>query len=63
MASIREIRNAYKIFVGKPEGRDHSEDKRVDVFIKIDLWDKKWDVVDWTHLARFRDQGGILRTR
>jgi hypothetical protein len=28
-----EMRNAYKILVGKPEGRDHSEDLGVDGMI------------------------------
>jgi hypothetical protein len=32
---MEEIRNAYKILVGKPEGKDHSEDLGVDGNINL----------------------------
>jgi hypothetical protein len=53
-----EIRNAYKIFVGKSEGsrpfgwcRRRWEDN-----IKIYLREIEWYVVDWIHLAQDKDQ-------
>jgi hypothetical protein len=48
-----EKRNAYRIFVGKPEGKrplGRSKRRRVDD-IKIDLRDTGWDDMDWIILA------------
>jgi hypothetical protein len=52
------MRNAYKIFIGKPEGkrplgrsRCESEDN-----IRTDLREIGWGDVDWMHLARERGQ-------
>jgi hypothetical protein len=46
-------RNAYKILVGKPEGkrtlrrpRHKWEDN-----IRINLWEIRWEGVDWMHVA------------
>jgi hypothetical protein len=57
VARIRDMQNAYKILVGKPEGkRPHGrlvciwEDN-----IKIDLKERMWEGVDWIHLAQNRD--------
>jgi hypothetical protein len=51
-------RNAYRILVGKPEGkRPLGRPKRrwVDN-IKIDLRETGWDGVDWIDMAQDRDQ-------
>jgi hypothetical protein len=57
-----EIRNAYKILVGKPEGkrpvgrpRHKWEDN-----IKIYVGEIGWEGVDWIHLAHDRDQLRVL---
>jgi hypothetical protein len=50
---MEEIRNAYYILVGKPEGKNHSEDLGVDGRIIL-----KWILgkgVNWTHLAQDMD--------
>jgi hypothetical protein len=53
-----EIKNAYKILVGKavgkrPRGR-HSCRWKVD--IRVYIKEIGWDVVDWVHLALDRDR-------
>jgi hypothetical protein len=53
-----ETRNAYRILVGKPEGKrplERPRRKRVDN-IKIDLGETGWDDMDWINLAQNRDQ-------
>jgi hypothetical protein len=53
-----EKRNAYKIFVGKPEGRrplGRSRRRWVDN-IKINFREIEWDGVHWIDLAQDRDQ-------
>jgi hypothetical protein len=58
LVSEGEMRNAYKILVGKPEckkplrrtrhrGRDN---------IRMELREIGWEVVDWMHLTQDRDQ-------
>jgi hypothetical protein len=52
-----ETRNAYRILVGKPEGRTPARSprrKRVDN-IKMDLREIGWDGMDWIELAQDRD--------
>jgi hypothetical protein len=53
-----EKRNAYRILVGKPEGkrplgrpRHMGQDN-----IKMDLREIRWDGVDWIDMAQDRDQ-------
>jgi hypothetical protein len=53
-----EIRNAYSILVGRPEGnrplgipRNRWEDN-----IRMDLREIWWKGMDWIHLAQGRDQ-------
>ncbi|PNF15431.1 hypothetical protein B7P43_G18451 [Cryptotermes secundus] len=48
-----ETRNAYRILVGKPEGRPRH--RWVDN-IKMDLREIGWDGIDWIDLAQDRDQ-------
>jgi hypothetical protein len=62
VARIGEKRNAYRIFVGKPEGkRPMGRPRRrwVDN-IKMDLREIRWDVMDWIDLAQNRDQWRAL---
>jgi hypothetical protein len=57
-----ETRNAYRILVGKPEGkRPPGRPRRrwVDN-IKIDLGEIGWDGRDWIKLAEDRDQWRAL---
>jgi len=48
VAGVVEIRNAYKIFVGKPEGKKHSEDLGVDGRIMFEWILGKWSGNLWT---------------
>jgi len=45
---MEEMRNAYKIFVGKPEGKNYSEDLGVDGKIILEWILRKWNVEVWT---------------
>jgi hypothetical protein len=58
VARMREKRNAYRILVGKPEGKRPLERPRrgwVDN-IKIDLREIGWDGMDWIDLAQDKGQ-------
>jgi hypothetical protein len=57
-----EKRNAYRILVGKPEGkRPLARSKRRLVGnIKMDLREIEWDGVDWIAMAHDRDQWRAL---
>jgi hypothetical protein len=58
-----EKRNAYRILVGKPEGKRPLVRPRCRWVenIKIDLREIIWDGVDCIHLAQARDtSGGLL---
>jgi hypothetical protein len=57
-----ETRNAYRILVGKPEGKRRLGRPRcrwVDN-IKIDLREIEWDCVNWIDLAQDGDQWRAL---
>jgi hypothetical protein len=57
-----EKMNAYRILVGKPEGkRSLARPRRrwVDD-IKIDLREKGWNGVDWIDMAQDETSGGLL---
>jgi hypothetical protein len=57
-----ETRNAYRILVGKPEGKrplGRSRRRLVDNF-KMDLREIEWDGIDWLELAQDRDQWRAL---
>jgi hypothetical protein len=62
VAQIREKRNAYRIFVGKPERKGPLGRPRCRWVenIKIDLREKGWDGMDWIDLAQDRDQWRAL---
>jgi hypothetical protein len=52
-----EMRNAYNILVGKPEGKRPLESRyRWEDNIRIDIREIGWEVVDWIHLAQDRNQ-------
>jgi hypothetical protein len=53
-----EKRNAYRILVGKPEGkRPLGRPRRRSVDnIKMDLREIGWDGVNWMYMAQDRDQ-------
>jgi hypothetical protein len=57
VARIREIRNAYRMLVGKLEGKRlfrRTKRKLVDS-IRIDLGVIRWEDVDWMYLAQDRN--------
>jgi hypothetical protein len=63
-ARMGETRNAYRILVGKPEGkrpvgRPKPRCRCVDN-IKLDLREIEWDGMDWIELAQDRDQWRVL---
>jgi hypothetical protein len=62
VARMREKRNAYRILVGKPEGkRPLGRPRRMWVDnIKMDLREIEWDGVDWIDVAHDRDQWRAL---
>jgi hypothetical protein len=55
-----ETRNAYRILVGKPEGKRPLGRRRWMDNIKMDLREIGWDGVDWIELAQDRDQWRAL---
>jgi hypothetical protein len=60
-----EKRNAYKILVGKPEGKRPlgRPSRRWEDNIKIDLTEIGWGGMDWIDLAQDRDQWtGLVNT-
>jgi hypothetical protein len=59
---MRAKRNAYRILVGKPEGkRPLGKHRRGwEDSIKMDLGDIGWGVTDWINLAQDREQWSAL---
>jgi hypothetical protein len=62
VARIGEKRNAYKLLVGKPEGRKllGRPRRRLVDNIRMDLVEVGWSVVDWIGLAQDRDRWRAL---
>jgi hypothetical protein len=58
VAFMGKVRNAYKILIGKPEGkRLHGRPRcRWKDNVKLGLREIWWEGVDWIHLAQYRDQ-------
>jgi hypothetical protein len=59
---MREMRNAYRLLVGKPEGKKPLGGPRrrwVDN-IKMNLLEIGWGSVDWIGLAQDRDKWGAV---
>jgi hypothetical protein len=62
VARIGEVRNAYKILVGKPEGKRSLGRRRCrwKDNIRTDLRETEWDIVNWIHVVQDRDQWRAL---
>jgi hypothetical protein len=62
VARMGEKRNAYRILVGKPEGKRLLErpSRRWVDNINIDLREIRWDGMDWINQAQDRDQWRAL---
>jgi hypothetical protein len=57
VARMGEMRNAYNILVGKPEGKKPFGRPRCRWDnIRMDVREIGWKVVEWMHLAQDRDQ-------
>jgi hypothetical protein len=57
VACMGEMRNTYKILVGKPEGKRPLRRPGHDwEDIRLDLREIGWEVMDWMHLAQNRDK-------
>jgi hypothetical protein len=56
VARMGEKRNAYRIFVGKSEGKRPLGRPRWKDNIKMDLRETGWGGMDWIDLAQDRDQ-------
>jgi hypothetical protein len=59
---MEEMRNAYRILVGRPKrkrplGRSR---RRWEDNIRMNLRVIGWEGVDWVHLAKYRDQWLLL---
>jgi hypothetical protein len=62
VARMREKRNAYRLLVGKPDGKrplERPRRRRVDN-IRIDLGEVGWGDVDWIGLAQDRNRWRAL---
>jgi len=59
---MKEMRNAYKILVGIPEGKRllGRPKRRWENNIRTDLRETGWEGVDWIHLAQDRDQWRVV---
>jgi hypothetical protein len=57
-----EKRNAYRLLVGKPEGKRRLERprRRWEDNIRMDLGEFGWDVMDWVGLAQDRNRWRAL---
>jgi hypothetical protein len=55
---MREGRGAYRILVGRPEGRRPfgRRRRRWEDNIKMDLQEVRWEGVDWIDMAQDRDR-------
>jgi hypothetical protein len=57
VARMGETRGAYRVLVGKPEGRNHLEDPDLDGRLVLRWIFEKWDGgMEWIDLAQDRDR-------
>jgi hypothetical protein len=56
------LRNANKLLVGKPEGKRPIERhrRRLKENIRMDLRERGWEIVYWTHLAQAGTSGSLF---
>jgi hypothetical protein len=61
---MRKKRNAWRMLVGKPEGKSPlgRPRRRWVNSIKINLRETGWDVMDWIDWLRLGTSGGLLWT-
>jgi hypothetical protein len=57
---LGEKGDAYRVLMGKPEGRYHLEDIDIDGKAIIKCIIKKWDTVAWAGLIWFRIEARLL---
>jgi hypothetical protein len=59
---MREKRNAYRILVGRPEGKRPlgRSRHRLEDNIRMNLRETGWGVMDWIYLAQDRDRWRAL---
>ena len=62
VAHMGEERGAYRVLVGKPEGKNHWGDLGIDGWIILGWISRRWDVGMWTGLGwpRIGTGGGRL---
>jgi hypothetical protein len=55
---ISILRGAYKVLVGKPEGKrpPGRSRRRWEANIRMDLWERGWEGVYWIQLPQDRDK-------
>jgi hypothetical protein len=62
VARMGEMKNAYNISVGKPEGKRlfARPRRRWEDNIRMDITEIEWECVDWMYLAQDKDQWRAL---
>jgi len=62
VACMGVMRNAYKIFIGNPEGKRPlgSHRRRWEENITVNVMEIQREILDWMYLARDRNQGWDL---
>jgi hypothetical protein len=58
VANMGERRGSYRVFVGRPEGKNHLENLGIDEGIILKWILKKWDWEAWTALIWLRTVTG-----
>jgi len=62
VARMGEVRNAYKVLVGKPEGKrplGRSKHKWENN-IGMDIWELGYEIMNWINVIQYRDQWQAL---
>jgi hypothetical protein len=60
VARMGEMKNAYRIMMGKPEGKRPVGRPKMQEHFKMDLSEIGWGGMDWIDLAQDRDQWRAL---